>query len=1299
MNYKKILFWTVLGLVLAASMLFVVQSLKKIDYNKIAVNFLKKIIQGKLNGSIEFENMRLGISSKRLVFKLNSITLLDDQGMVVIKAINPKLIWSTKNIFSLTPIFKNVSMDRLDLYFRKTSSGEWNYERLLIDKKKKPLSIKVDELDIPTCNINVSQYGGHSYFDHSLKIYFKKLSSEQGYQLEVISKNLLNANNNSSALISKSFEDYSASGLKNLVKISGILGTNKEGNWQGVLENSKHLYLDLYDINDLNIELIANLLFTSSQTYYRRYFGKYSQSAKVFLHAHIDDIKNSTNKNSQLKLQLLNYATIPKINLDASLILGQNLVCQNCSLAFNSTLLSVTGDIKNWRNHNPALDLNLLFNNVNLKYLQEKIPDLRTVIPAFVMQIFSVIHDPDYFSGSIKISNLLNTPELTLEMPLINSYTISNRKIQTLKTDLNYSTKELLISNFEIPIDFSKLNMSGKYIFSNKNLDLNIQAEDLPLDKIKPIISELPFANKLREFLGNMMIQGYTSLSARVTNIQSLKQEKNLFPEGISDEYAFKARSKLAGVSLFFKNYPVNFNKLNADLEIDNQFLRILNLNSYIDGDYIEARGKLDFKDIRKMNFEFASPTLKANTLVHSKILDSIKSNKIKINKADGNLKDIYLNLSKQVNDWNLNGKINFDRVDLSINNQFEVYDIKGLATITNKNVKFDKFTVLLGEDSGLKANGFWGFNSNGTDLKLSAQKINFIDLISIIDPEHKYKIDPRSGLMDFDLALKDKSMSGKLNLDKVSFVYKGLNLIKYPIIDLKGQVELNKNIYVTNASGYYGSSSFKNLNMNLKNPQAGPDKFLDLSFQGNILVDEYYDMIPAGIQRFLKMKGVMPVSINYSGNRLKKILTVDADMEQLAYFKFAEWLDLSKKYKSKIKSKILITPELIASEDSKIIFYDPASGSSSVIKTVYQVKDWAKSVELSYFMNFSTPVESSPLWLLEPSIFSLKPLNLDVGPGKFICDIYGTYYNRQTVCDFKIKNAVAKKYGIGDLKANQIDISLLSIVNKPLDLEVAIDNGDWNTIPFKNLNFDLRVNGDFVYVNDLEAKVASGKAFAKTIFNYKTLESTFSVTGHKIPAHDFVQGVWGLGSEVPEGFISGTFEGKTQGVLPDPMFYNLEGTANVIVKSGKLSSLKYMQKILTAVNTLRNFDINNVFQILVTYKGGYFSHFMTALKYDHGKISTDRALLKAEQIELDLNGYVDFKSDQLWISGKGVIPRHSKSILQTVGLGSANLGNLLSKVSPGTDKEKSFFEFKMIGPVIDMNKSVESLKSNFKWL
>jgi hypothetical protein len=1288
----------VIGLALVASLVFVYQTLKNIDYNKLAVKFLKNIIQDKLNGSIEFENMRLGISSKRLVFKLNSITLLDDQGMVVVKAINPHLTWSTKNLFSLSPIFKNISMDRLDLYFRKTISGEWNYEKLFIDKKKKPIAIKIDELNIPTCNINVSQYAGHNYFDHSLKIYFRKLSATEGkgYLVDVISKNLLN---NNYGIVSRSFDDYANSGLKNAVKISGVFGINEEDSWQGILQNSKHLYLDFYDINDLNIELLANLLFTKSQAYYRKYFGKYSQSAKVFLHAHVDGIKKSTNKDCQLNLQLLNYASIPKINLDAKLLLGQNLVCKNCSLMFNSSSISLTGDMKNWLNKNPRLDFTLLFKNLNFEYMQEKVPELKTVIPSFVMQIFSIIHNSKYFSGTLLINNTLNAPELNLEMPLVNSYTISNRKNQSLKAELNYSAKELVISSFQIPIDFSKLNMQGKYVFENNNMDLSVDAEDLPLDKIKPIISELPTFSKIHDLLNNIMIQGYTSISARITNIEAVKNDKTIFVEPVSDQLAFKVKSKLAGISLMLKNYPLSFNKLNADLEFDNHFLKISNLNTYVDGDYLEVRGRLDLMDFKQANLEFASPNLKANTVIQSKVFELLKNEKIFIKQGSGNLKDVYLNLSRQLESWSYSGKINFDNVNLIVNDKINLYQMRGLSMITNKTLKLSNFVAFLGEGSFVKASGLYNFSGNGTEMKLSAQKLSLVDLISIFDSEQRYKLEPRSGTVGFDLLLKNKELAGSLNLDKVSFTYKGSNYIKYPVSDFKGQVDLNKVISISNGSGLYGSSTFKKLNANLKNFNSSSDKYLDFSCQANLLVDEFYDLIPVGIQRFLKMKGTMPVTIGYSGNRFKKILNIDADMEQLNYFKFAEWLDLSKKYKAKIKSKIIITPELIFSDDARIIFSDPATGLNTVIKTVYQVKDWLKVNDLSYFMNFSTLADNSVLSLLEPSIFTLKPLNLDVGPGKFICDIYGTYYNRQTVCDFKIKNAIAKKYGIGDLKANQIDVSLLSIVNKPLDLEVSIDNGDWNTIPYRNLDFDLRVNGDFIYVNDLEANVANGKAYAKTIFNYKTLESTFSVTGHKIPAHDFVQGVWGLGAEVPEGFISGTFDGKTQGVLPDPMFYNLEGTANVIVKSGKLSSLKYMQKILTAVNTLRNFDINNVFQILVTYKGGYFSHFMTALKYDHGKISTDRALLKAEQIELDLNGYIDFKSDQLWVSGKGLIPKHSKSILQTVGLGSANLGNLLSKVSPGTDKEKSFFEFQMIGPVTDMNKSAESLKSNFKWL
>lgn len=1274
---------------LTAAGFYIYDFVKKIDFNQVAENYLTSVIKDKLNGSIRFEDLKLTIVKRRLVFNVASITLFDAQGQQVFQAKNSKLVWSFRNILSFTSIFKKISADELTIFLIKEPDGKWNYEKLLKDKRKKPLKIQIRELDIPLCNINIKDLVANNAFDHELKLYFKRQGegADDAYQVNLLSRDLVHVANGSS-MTSSRFDDFAKSGLKNLISVNGIVDLHS---WQGLLQNSKKLYVDLYDISDLNLELLNNILFTEETSLYKKFFNKYIPGSSVSVQANLDNVQGATDKACKLRLQVNNFATIPKIELDASMTVGKNLYFNSLALNSQPSVLNLKGQILNWREKTPGLQLNLVFNNVNIASYREKISELDTYVPDFIMQILALLHNSKYFFGELNFTEAMTSPRIKLEIPLVNYYTITSGKAQSLKADLRYLRDELLLDSFELPVEFSKVTMKGKFNLKNESLDLNLVTEDLPLERVKPIVTEFPILSRYKAFLSNSLVQGYTSFNANV--------HKNAKTSMTNNGIVLDSKIKLAGVNFVSNVYPIGFSKLNADLEISNTLLKILNLNSLVSGDYIEARGEFDLKNPDKLSLEFAAPKLNSATLIKSNILKFVPKNNIDLNYAEGNFKDMYLLLSNPGTGLKLTGKMDFDTVDLVVNNLYEFYDLKGEVGINNNTLKFDNFSFFLGEESSVKANGLYDFTGNGSQLKVIAQKVNFVDLISLVDPAKKLNLDPKGGFVDFDLTWKGKAVTGKVALDKVDLLYKGLKFIKYPFFDLKGNVVIDKNITLSNASGFYGSSNFKNLFLNLRNLKTTNDKFIDLNFQGNVLVDEYYDLIPSGIRKFLRMKGTLPLTLSYSGNKQKKTFDINANLDKLTYFKFAEWLDLSNKYNVTLRSKLVVTPQLIASDDSEIIFAEPSSGISTKVGSVYQVKDWSNLDELNYYLHFTTPMANSDLRLLEPSVISLKPMNLFVGLGGFVCDTYGDNLTRQTVCDFDIQKATARKYGIGDLNANNIAVGLMSIANKPLDVEIAINNGDWNTIPYKKLDFDLRVNGDFIYVNNLKAKIANGKATGSTIFNYKTLESSFDITGHRIPAHEFVQGVWGLGDEVPEGVISGTFKGTTQGVLPDPMFYNLVGTANVIAKNGKLSALRSMQKILTAVNTLKNFDVNNVFQILVTFKGGLFSSMITSLHYDHGKISTERALLKAEQIELDMNGFVDFKSDQLWVSGKGLIPKHSKSILQTVGVGGANLGNLFSMINPGADNEKRFFEFQMIGPVTDMNKSAESLKSNFKWL
>ncbi|MDD9898058.1 MAG: hypothetical protein OXU45_03560, partial [Candidatus Melainabacteria bacterium] len=462
---------------------------------------------------------------------------------------------------------------------------------------------------------------------------------------------------------------------------------------------------------------------------------------------------------------------------------------------------------------------------------------------------------------------------------------------------------------------------------------------------------------------------------------------------------------------------------------------------------------------------------------------------------------------------------------------------------------------------------------------------------------------------------------------------------------------------------------------------------------------------IPSGMQKFIEVGGNFPARVKLKGNSLKQTMKVALQLDEADNFVYGDWFVMDPEAsKVRLVTNLTITPQLILSDDSKLVFIK--GGGDSKIKTKvrssFQVEDYRSKDDMSYFLSFKTKASDGPqnMALVEPHIKPLEPMNLAVGIGDLTCDTFGNSFDRQTICEFNFDKAVAQKYGIGDLNAKNINVDLLSIAHKPLEVQVLLEEGDWNTIPYRKARTDITANGDYIYLRDSKARVADGIVRGEVDFNFKTFDSKFKLVGRDLPAHDFAQGIWGFGSEVPEGFVSGVFEGTTQGILPDPMFYNLEGSTNLILKEGKLSQLVLMQKVLTAVNTLDNFDLNNIFQTLVTFKGGTFDHIISGISYDHGVMSSEKLLLKADQVELNLNGYFDYNKDQLWVKGQGLIPKKSRSILQGLGIGKLNLGNLLAMddLSKSGSKEKRFFDFLMIGPISDPDKSAESLKSNFKW-
>ena len=173
----------------------------------------------------------------------------------------------------------------------------------------------------------------------------------------------------------------------------------------------------------------------------------------------------------------------------------------------------------------------------------------------------------------------------------------------------------------------------------------------------------------------------------------------------------------------------------------------------------------------------------------------------------------------------------------------------------------------------------------------------------------------------------------------------------------------------------------------------------------------------------------------------------------------------------SKIRTKIIATPNLIISDDTKVVFRKEADKIK--LRGSYQVKDWKERDKITYEIFVKSEAETAEkqnlINLVAAQISSLKPFNLNLSNGNFLCDTYGSIRKRLSLCKFDIGPAMSKGFGIGDLISDSTKIDLVSISREPLEIQFQMDSGDWNGLAYKNLNFDLAIDDKYSYIKNLK--------------------------------------------------------------------------------------------------------------------------------------------------------------------------------------------------------------------------------------
>lgn len=1260
-----------------------IKELKDLNKFKPVIN---QYIAKNIHGSVELGNIAWTLQKGRLGFRTDSFSLKDEQANVLVQAENSFILFRWDSLFHGFTRFYKIKSEKLKLDLVKDEAGIWNLEKVLSKHPKKAQGFFIQKLNIPQLHIKVlDSKSGHFIEYPKFSAYWSKKKFKNSFQVSLRSDNTIDPGK---------IEESELAKQQNYLDIQGILSLAMFKDWKDYDTDLEfdfvNLDLDKFKALLSSFELskeVSGLITGSGQLYKKK-----SQSLSADGNFSLKDFSWFWSKLSYDKI------LIPDASLDYDIWINKkDIGLKKFDLNFADILVAFEGRIKNWRKDLPSLDLGIKTNEFRFKKALAQAP--KALIPLNIRGKVENIRDDGLISFDLKLSDNIFAPQVTGKLKF-DQFTLTTiysavPVARDISVELDLQKDKILINKFVIPVAFSKIQINGWIDNERESLDIELKSQDLSLKRLRYLLLSSWIAEGQENLLSLFDLSGFINL-----DLEFLKKKNS--------ELKVLGSSKFGKVDFLSLKYPLNLKNIYGDVKFQNKKLVIDKLFGFIAEDYFEALGSVFLGDNPFVDLRFASKEIDFEKLINSKALSALSFDPVP-QSSKGKLKDVFLDVKGTVQDKNFDviGKMDLDNVSFQETTETPVVSsMTGKLEFTKDSFKANSLQFLYGQAKLLLDGELIQKQGNLiSKFRTRAEDLNFKYLIDLLNrfktPKQLAfieKITKPQGSIDCNITVSESGLDGDLSMHQIGF-----DFADNPIVfnQLSGDMNLNgTSLSFDNFKGNFGKSNLtldgsvdKYLSKNIR------DLIWDLDITGTINANEIMPRMHKKFRKYFDIKGLLPMSASVKGNKTKTTIDAEFSMNDLSHFQFSNWLVKDPAAKVNVKTKLIITPQLIVSDDAVISFGEEEVAED--IRAVYQVKDWP-SKERTFYTSFETNKHNAQLVNFEPSIKILKPYNLDLETGNFICETYGDAFQSQTICDINIDQGIARQFGIGDAYANGVEVDLISTTGQPVRANYSFANGNWNGIPYEELEFDVESSQELSKITDVKAKVLKGEINADfEVANDQS--SKFSFTGSNLPAHELAQGLWGLGLEIPEGLVDGTFEGTTKGLEPEPMFENLIGESNVIIKNGKLSSLKSMQKLLTALNTLERglfgLDVNNIAQTLITYEGGQFDYLVSSVDYKNGLVSTDKTLLKADQIEIDANGVIDFLGDNLYVAGVGLIPKKSKSILGKIGIGKLNLGNAFSTFSGHEKDNRRFFKFEASGKVYDSTETVQSLRDNFSWL
>ncbi len=199
----------------------------------------------------------------------------------------------------------------------------------------------------------------------------------------------------------------------------------------------------------------------------------------------------------------------------------------------------------------------------------------------------------------------------------------------------------------------------------------------------------------------------------------------------------------------------------------------------------------------------------------------------------------------------------------------------------------------------------------------------------------------------------------------------------------------------------------------------------------------------------------------------------------------------------------------------------------------------------------------------------------------------------------------------------------------------------DW-LLSFPNVNFNT----------------AGGSVSSNVFYNIKNSKLFVNTKAQEVEANAASTTLLNLPNEV-YGKLSGSAQFETFGNTMDELIKNSNGFANFEISKGRLVRLGSLEYLLRAFNLIKSgiggLNLNNILDLIVPQKTGYFEKITGSLLVKNGIISANEFITQGENLSLAISGTVNMANSQSKVKIGGKMSKKITGLLGPLGSISIN--------------------------------------------